>query len=367
MKISQPTLIPLSQLLLLPNNPRTITRENLDRLCASIRRNGYWPHRPMAVEPVASRPGLYLILDGNQRKKALGRLKFKEALCCVYTELTAEERDELILRSNINNGDWQKDILEQEYAPSVDFADIGLELDDLAEGIAQSSADKTQEDMAAHGGKKEQQPTERMAFWQRMLGDFRYPTDNIYEIPRLLTDNQPVHTELPFAPWGAESRHKMGIATYHFYVDDYRFEQLYRDPILLLRSGCRQVIEPNNSIHDQTPMAWAIYQTYRKRYLARYLQECGIQVWVDLNVSPRFEELNMLGVPSGYNAFYTRGVTGWIPTLERHWQMAQRISGLNNPNFCVYGGGKEIEAWCHGHAVVYMDEYMNRNRKKAEP
>jgi hypothetical protein len=197
-----------------------------------------------------------------------------------------------------------------------------------------------------------------------MLGDYLYPTDNDYEIPLLLADNQPVHLELPFAPWGAEARYKKGITTYHFYVDDYRFEALYKDPIKLLESGCRAVVEPNNSIHDQTPAAYAIWQIYRKRYLARYLQECGLQVWVDLNVSPKFEQLNAKGIPQGYNAFFTRGVSGWQPTLDRHLQMAQRISGLEHPNLCVYGGGDDIRQWCHENGVLHVQEYMNRGREK---
>ena len=40
------------QLDLLANNPRTITKESLNRLCESIRRNGFWEHMPVAVEPV---------------------------------------------------------------------------------------------------------------------------------------------------------------------------------------------------------------------------------------------------------------------------------------------------------------------------
>ena len=207
---------------------------------------------------------------------------------------------------------------------------------------------------------------ETKEFYLKMIGDYIYPSNNEFDIPTLLDTNQPVHLEMPFAPWGAESRYKKGISTYHFYVDDYRFEQLYKNPILLLQSGCKAVVEPNNSIHDQTPMAYAIYQTFRKRYLTRYLQECGIQVWVDLNVSPHFEEINALGVPEGYNAFCTRGVTGWIPTTERHWAMAKRISGLEKPNMFVYGGGKDVEEWCRERDIVYIKEYMNKARKTEE-
>ena len=86
-----------------------------------------------------------------------------------------------------------------------------------------------------------------------------------------------------------------------------------------------------------------------------------MQIWVDLNVSPHFEEINALGVPEGYNAFCTRGVSGWLETTERHWAMAKRISGLEKPNMFVYGGGKDVEEWCRQHDLVYVKEYVNRH------
>ena len=357
-----------------PRNPRKISQEDLNRLCDSIRQNGYWQHRPMAVEPVPDKPGKYYILDGNQRKKALGRLKRYEAPCMIYTELTDEERDEIILRSNINNGEWDVPMLQAEFE-QVDFEQIGLEFE-MPTFDPPATAPVT--DTKPKGNDSETPPTdthpdddapdspEKMSLYFRMLGDFVYPSNNEFDIPTLLTDNMPVHLELPLNPWGAEARYKKGITTYHFYVDDYRFEQLFKDPIKLLESGCKAIVEPNCSIHDQTPMAYAIWQTYRKRYLCRYLQECGLQIWVDLNVSPHFEEVNALGVPEGYNAFCTRGVSGWLPTTERHWQMAQRISGLEKPNMFVYGGGDDVAEWCREHDVVHVKEYMNRAKGKPE-
>ena len=164
---------------------------------------------------------------------------------------------------------------------------------------------------------------------------------------------------------GSEGRYKKGITTYHFYVDDYRFEQLFKNPIKLLESGCRAIVEPNCSIHDQTPMAFAIYQTYRKRYLCRYLQECGLQVWVDLNVSPHFMDVNLQGVPDGYNAFFTRGgFNNWEPFLELCLQKAQTKSGLEHPNLCVYGGGEDVMRWCRERELTHVKEYVNRTTRR---
>lgn len=38
---------------------------------------------------------------------------------------------------------------------------------------------------------------------------------------------------------------------------------------------------------------------YKKRFLARAMQEKGIGVFVDLNVAPKFYKLNLMGVPKG--------------------------------------------------------------------
>ena len=238
-----------------------------------------------------------------------------------------------------------------------DIKDVDLPFPDHNDNTDNSDNDESDDD-------GEEIDEDKLKFYHDMLGDYIYPSNNEFDIPTLLTDNMPLHLELPLNPWGAEARYKKGITTYHFYVDDYRFEQLFKDPIKLLMSGCKAIVEPNCSIHDQTPMAHAIWQTYRKRYLCRYLQECGMQIWVDLNVSPHFEEVNALGVPEGYNAFCTRGVTGWLPTTERHWKMAKRISGLDKPNMFVYGGGADVEEWCKAHDIIYVNEFINRAKEK---
>lgn len=357
------------QLDLLANNPRTITKESLDRLCESIRRNGFWEHMPVAVEPVEG-TDRFRVLHGNQRVKAMRLLKRYEIPCVIYYELTPPERDEIILRGNINNGEWDYNILQTDYE-LVDFEDIGLVIPQVEMPDAESddtTDDNTDDNEGSDDDTEAQEhddvAPERLSFWYKMLGDYLYPSNNEYQIPTLMLDAQPVHLELPFAPWGAEGRYKKGITTYHFYVDDYRFEALFKDPVKLLMSGCRAIVEPNCSIHDQTPVAYALFQIYKKRYLARYLQECGVQVWADLNVSPHYEEYNRLGIPDGYNAFFTRGVSGWLETTERHYEMARRISGMDRPNIIVYGGGSDVRSWCEKHDVVHVHEYINKGQGK---
>lgn len=323
----------------------------------------------MAVAPIDG-TDRFEVLDGNQRLKALRRMKRKEGLCVIYEELTPEEREDLILRSNINNGEWDFNILQTEFE-GVDFSHIGLPFElpeppDFIQGEKESPISEPLDDTAGEEPEADNaENAEQISFYMGMMGDYLYPSNNEYEVPCLLTDNQPIHLELPFTPWGVEGRYKKGISTYHFYVDDYRFERLFKDPIKLLMSGCRAVVEPNCSIHDQTPVAYALYQIYRKRYLARYLQECGLQVWVDLNVAPRFMDYNLLGVSHGYNAFFTRGVSGWQEHLQLCLDKAREVSGLEHPNLCVYGGGRDIEQWCRERSIFWTPEFMNHGRDKS--
>lgn len=372
MTVSPLQHIALSELSGLANNPRKIDKQGLNTLCDSIRTNGFYTHRPIAAEQTAN--GL-VVLDGNQRLKACKMMKMRTAPVVVYSDLTDEERTEIIMRGNINNGTWDVPALTEGDFASVDFADMGLDIEQLQLDWESKQPKKrkkaerdTQDEPEADPEETEEiEPENKSDFYARMLGDYLYDSDNKYEIPNLLTNKQPVHLELPFTCWGRDSRNQHNITTYHFYTEDYRFEALWKNPIKLLMSGCKQIVEPNCSIHDQTPVAMALWQIYKKRYLARYFQECGVQVWVDLNVSPKFALYNRLGVPDGYNAFFTRGSDGFMEKLQSELEMARRISGCDRPNMCCYAGGKEVQDWCDANNVLYISNFMGDKVTPLEP
>lgn len=124
----------------LPENPRSITKEGMKRLVASIKTNGFYEHRPLAI---VERDGLLVVLDGNQRLKAAKKLKLKEVPTVLYIDTTPEEEREIILRGNINNGDWDKNILETEdLFKGVDYDAIGLVLPDLSLGHLEGKPQK---------------------------------------------------------------------------------------------------------------------------------------------------------------------------------------------------------------------------------
>lgn len=198
-----------------------------------------------------------------------------------------------------------------------------------------------------------------------MIADDRiYPSDNELEIPTLRFDMQPQSgLLLPFGGWGVTARLKTNIATYHFYVEDYRFENVWQRPERIVKSGCREIIEPNFSLYQTTPIAYGLQQIYKKRWVARWLQECGIRIYIDLNVAPKFRELNKLGIPQGYNAFATRGHKNEICQLDAELNIARELSGLETPNMIVYGGGNDIQSYCRQMGLIYIDEYQVDQRK----
>lgn len=355
----------VSDLVLLKCNPRKITKTDFARLCDSIRINGFWIHRPIAL---SDRTGELVILAGNQRLKAAKKLKLDQVPTILYHHPTIEEENEIIFRDNVNNGQWDSKKMNDPLFEGVDFNFMGISVDDPEDKPKRKSKNNSQdtededEDPENDDNDADPEDDEKEAFCRSMWKDVLYDSDNKFEIPNLLMDQQAGHLELPLSPWGANSRLRKDVSTYHFYVDDYRFEALFKDPIKLVTSGCKAIVEPNCSLHDQTPIAWGLQMLYKKRFLSRYLQECGIKVYVDLNVSHKFIEFNKMGVPKGYNAFFTRGLDGWMESLKSDLEVAQEISGIEKPNLCVYGGGNEIQDFCRAHSLLYVTDFINAKK-----
>jgi hypothetical protein len=355
----------VSDLVLLKSNPRKITKADFGRLCDSIRINGFWIHRPIAL---SDRTGELVILAGNQRLKASKKLKLEQVPTILYHNPTTDEEMEIIFRDNVNNGEWDNKKMNDPLFEDVDFNFMGISLDDPEDkhkkkkNTESMDVEDDNEDKDDSDEDTDSENDEKEAFYRSMWKDVLYDSNNEFDIPNLLLDNQAGHLELPLSPWGANSRLRKDVSTYHFYVDDYRFEALFKDPIKLVTSGCKAIVEPNCSLHDQTPIAWGLQLLYKKRFLSRYLQECGIKVYVDLNVSHKFIEYNKMGIPKGYNAFFTRGLDGWMESLNSDFKTAQEISGLESPNLCVYGGGEEIQEFCRQHSLLYVTDFINAKK-----
>lgn len=332
----------------------------MERLVDSIRINGFWKHRPITL---SDRTEELVVIAGNQRLKAAKKLKLKEVPTVVYSDLTEEQETDIVLRDNINNGEWDIPLLEDGWSEKVDFDFIGLVLPD-PEDPDEKPKKKGKSENEGDDPDDEDLTDDKEDFYRSMLTDCIYESNNEFEIPNLLLEKQAGKLLLPFAPWGADSRLRKDVSTYHFYVDDYRFEAIWKDPVKVLTSGVKALVEPNLSVYDTTPIAYGLHQIYKKRWISRYFQECGILVYVDLNVSVKFREYNKLGIPKGYNAFFTRGYSDRLEYLKIELEAAKEISGLNNPNLLVYGGGENIRKFCVENSLVYIEQFINDKKGK---
>lgn len=97
---------------LLPNkkNPRKISKENLKKLKSKIERLGF--HNPVKVDEKMN------LLGGNQRVKALlemGAAELEIPVMIPNRPLTKKEKDEIIITDNISDGEWDWDLLKNEW------------------------------------------------------------------------------------------------------------------------------------------------------------------------------------------------------------------------------------------------------------
>ena len=60
-----------------------------------------------------------------------------------------------------------------------------------------------------------------------------------WEIPTLDLELQATEVIAPVTTWGAIGRKRSMPGTYVFYADDFRFTAIWKDPMMVVRSGCK--------------------------------------------------------------------------------------------------------------------------------
>lgn len=116
---------PIGVLKELKNNPRTITKAEFERLKKSVQKNDkFFEAHPIIA---SDRTGENVILAGNQRFKAAKQVGLDEVPAVILHGLTEEEEREIIVRSNVENGEWDYDILANEWEAD-DLEDWGVDL-----------------------------------------------------------------------------------------------------------------------------------------------------------------------------------------------------------------------------------------------
>jgi hypothetical protein len=190
-------------------------------------------------------------------------------------------------------------------------------------------------------------------------GDLVFPSEPEWGVPLLSMSYQAEKIITPVVKWGEISQKKKMNGIWHFYIADYKFETLYyNDPNAPLLSHAYACVEPNYSIRSQTPRAWAMGQTFKKRWLARYWQSKGMRIFVDLNVRLDMADINMLGVPREWKAFAVRGYNNVVEHIDESFKFAASWAKTNEILFLVIGGGKDVQAICAEKQWTWIPERM---------
>lgn len=115
----------IKELRKLDNNPRNISSKQLETLKESLLRNpDYFEARPLIL---SNRTGELVIIAGNQRYDACIMLGLKEVPTVLLMGLTEEREKEIVIRDNVNNGQWDKELLKS--WDLNDLADWGVDID----------------------------------------------------------------------------------------------------------------------------------------------------------------------------------------------------------------------------------------------
>lgn len=122
----------ISQLKSNPNNPRLIKDDKFKKLCTSIEQ---FP-KMMELRPIIIDEN-NIILGGNMRFNALKHLGYKELPAewvKQASELTEEQKQEFIVKDNVGFGEWDFDLLANEW-DTEKLEEWGLDIPNWSAGI----------------------------------------------------------------------------------------------------------------------------------------------------------------------------------------------------------------------------------------
>ena len=104
------TKVAISEVKVNPNNPRLIKDDKFKKLVQSVKD---FPEM-LDIRPIVVNADM-VVLGGNMRLKACKEAGLKEVFIVRAENLTEEQKDEFIVKDNVGFGEWDWDILANEW------------------------------------------------------------------------------------------------------------------------------------------------------------------------------------------------------------------------------------------------------------
>jgi ParB-like chromosome segregation protein Spo0J len=129
-------LVKISSIKSNPNNPRIIKDGKFEKLVASIKS---FP-KMLEIRPIVVNSDM-IVLGGNMRLKACKEAGLKEVYIIKADELTEEQQKEFIIKDNIGFGEWDWDMIANEW-DTEQLGEWGMDLpNDWVEEVPEAEED----------------------------------------------------------------------------------------------------------------------------------------------------------------------------------------------------------------------------------
>ena len=309
------------------------------------------------------------MIDGHMRV-SLALRNNVPSIPVIYVDLSEQEEKEALITLDPITNMAAADMRNLEAL----ISDMG-EVDDavrllIGEIIHESNKKAVKDEM---GDVKEEDEEGESVFGENPFGiveealaeevERKYPvliSNNEWGVPTLDLEFQCLTKHALVERWGRIARHNTRMpGMWHFYTDDYKFSGVWKDPDVIIRTGCSAAIEPNYTSTHAHPKAEVLYNIWRKRWLARYWQSNGIKTVVDLNVEVPFWDLNMLGVPKGWKSYATRWYANF-DYVDLQYKRAQEHAETEDITFFVFATKtKDVEDVCKEKGWINIPMDMN--------
>lgn len=245
------------------NNPR-VNGEAVDKVASSIKEFGF--QQPIVVDKDM------VVIVGHTRLKASKQLKLKKVPVVVADELTPEQVKAYRLADNKTNeiAEWDLDRLSEELDKilDIDMSDFGFDL-------------KVDEEIEEDEWVDDREPPMQHNVFENQ-DTMQFPCDNYYGIPEMNGTDTVGDKFLRFCDWKEIDNPQDYIA--HFYYDDYKFIQAWREPDKYLERlrKFKAVVSPDFSLYTDFPRALQILSCYSRQWCGAYWQYMGVDVIPDV-------------------------------------------------------------------------------------
>lgn len=156
-------------------------------------------------------------------------------------------------------------------------------------------------------------------------------------------------------------------AAVHFFIDDYQFERLWRNPEQYLDSveQYQAALTPDFSLYTDMPKVMQMWNVYRARLLGNFWQSMGLEVIPTVSWStPESFDFCFKGIqPGGTVALSTNGVCKTETSKDLFRQGASAMVAAVKPEAVLLYGEEVDFDWGNIDVVHFKNDAIKRLRK----